>query len=141
MLLKFILERCGTIPRNMVFDFACGTLKTAIRYVPKLAWYTQMAIDAFHFPGHKTCSYGMHPLALEGLEKCNTESQEQRNSLLRGLQTNIRMLSLNNFQYIVAVAHGMWNIRAMFRERRRAGIVSASNENWMLWARQHFDMQ
>ena len=86
MPLNFIVERCLKLPRYVVYDFACGTQRSATGISSKNFERTSFVVDPFHFPGHKTCSLGMHQSSYGDLRGMNTESQEQRNRALKILE-------------------------------------------------------
>lgn len=144
---NFILERCERFPCAVIYDFACGTLRSALGLSVKLLRQTLFFVDRFHFWGYKTCSLAMHSNSLQALNGRNTSSQEQRNNLIRPLERSLRGAKENNFMSISALAHALQNGKAMFRDhldqtgqqRRsasRKGLGSTKQmDGWALWLR------
>lgn len=147
MPLNFIIERTARLPSTVVYDFACGTMRSALGISAELLRKTNFVIDRFHFRGHKACSLALHANSHASLTRRNTASQEQRNSLLRPLERTLRGASKKNFMNFTILAHALQNGRARFRDIldtdvtfRNANQPSSAGrkdgiEDWAVWLR------
>lgn len=134
--LHFIMERCRELPEIVVYDYSCGTLKSALSVSPYVVENTSFVVDRFHFKTHSKCSLAMHPDAYEDLRGRNTSSQEQRNSLFRPLQFSFREMGEQGFKNMTALAHALHNARAMYHDHiELSGNRSKRTTGWTSWLR------
>lgn len=141
MPLDFLVSRLPSLPSNIIYDFACGYLKSAICRTPRVAVFVKAVVDVFHFrKGHKTCSAASSPNAYESLRGANTSSAEQRNAATKRLKPFIRLLNQRNFLTFSAYQQGVCNIAALHRQDRDAALPGArvSLIGWPLWYRESF---
>lgn len=142
MPLDFIISRLPALPTNVIYDFACGYVKSAICRSPRVAVFVKAVVDVFHFrKGHKTCSAASSPNAYESLRGTNTSSAEQRNAATKRLKPFIRLLNQRNFLTFSAYQQGVCNIAALYRKDRDAAQPGARvlSIGWPLWYRESLD--
>lgn len=142
MPLDFLVSRLPSLPSNVIYDFACGYLKSAICRTPRVAVFVKAVVDVFHFrKGHKTCSAASSPNAYESLRGTNTSSAEQRNAATKRLKPFIRLLNQRNFLTFSAYQQGVCNIASLHRKDRDAALPGArvSFIGWPLWYRESFE--
>lgn len=141
MPLDFIVSRLPVLPKNIIYDFACGFIKSAVCRSPRVAVFVRAVVDAFHFrKGHKTCSAASCPTAFESLRGTNTSSAEQRNAATKRLKAFIRLLNQRNFLTFSAYQQGVSNIAALHRKDRDEALPGARvlSIGWPLWYRDFF---
>lgn len=139
MPLDFICSRLPTMPKTVIYDFACGTHRAATCRVPRAAMTVRMCVDLFHFrKGHSSCSTAMSPPAYETLLGVNTSSSEQRNAATRRLKPFIRLLNQRNFLTFSAYQQCMSNVTAMYRDALDNVEIEdpLRSMGWPLWYRQ-----
>lgn len=134
--LNFIMERTKRLPDIVIYDYACGTLASALGISPFVVQSTSFLIDRFHFMTHKTCSLAMHPDSHFRLRGRNTSSQEQRNSRIRPLQFSLREMTEEGFKDLTVLAHALHNGKAMYRDYlKQAGDITRQTSGWTAWLR------
>jgi len=108
-LLNALLSYFELLPLFVVYDFACGALRSSIGKLPFFVAMVVLLADLFHIVNH-LCSDALHPLSYTPLDKVNTVAHEQRNapiSLLRrtlravGQQENMNVLKMENVVFNV----------------------------------------
>lgn len=142
MPLDFIVSRLPVLPKNIIYDFACGFVKSAVCRSPRVAVFVKAVVDAFHFrKGHKTCSAASCPTAYESLRGTNTSSAEQRNAATKRLKPFIRLLNQRNFLTFTAYQQGVSNIAALHRKDRDEALPEARafSVGWSLWYRDYYE--
>ena len=101
MPLNLIVERCGRLPRYIIYDFACGTQKSALSLFAEISKHISFVIDLFYFQGHKTCSLSMHASSYSELCGLNLESQEQHNSKIKVMERTLRASRDVHYMYFM----------------------------------------
>lgn len=88
---ELVVQRFVMMPVNIIYDFACATLKTALVRLPHLARVVCLKCDRFHWrENHTDCWACMCPDSYVFLDGVNTSSCEQRNALSRRQQHHLR---------------------------------------------------
>eukprot|EP00170_Pyropia_yezoensis_P002060 contig_8762_g2064 len=78
-LLNAILSHFALLPHYVIYDFACGALRSAIGKLPFFVALVVLVSDLFHIVNH-LCSDALHPRSYSPLDKANTVAHEQRNA-------------------------------------------------------------
>ena len=138
MPLEFVVQRFVQMPRTIIYDFACATLKTALVRLPFLARLVPMKCDRFHWrTNHTDCSCAMSPDSYEALDGVNTSSCEERNALSRKQQHHVRQMKQDQFITFTIYQQAVSNVVAMHREGKTLGASS----KWPEWYRRtHVDV-
>jgi len=96
--LELVVQRFVMMPANIIYDFACATLKTALVRLPHLARVVCLKCDRFHWrANHTDCSACMCPDSYVFLDGVNTSSCEQRSALSRRQQHHLRQMKQDQF--------------------------------------------
>lgn len=87
---------CGkyTNDENMmvIYDNACKVLQSMMLRCPQLARYINLFIDTMHYAGHEQCSPLFNQKGMLAVTFINAEINEQKNKLLRHVQTSMSFL-------------------------------------------------
>lgn len=135
MPIEFIAQRMPTLPRNVVYDFSCASLKTALARLPLMAIIVNFIVDHFHwFKNHIWCSKAMNPDSYTAVDGQNTSASEERNAASRRLQNFLRLVNQRNFILFTVYQQAVGNAIAMHRDVQTPTMV----ERWPLWYRKQF---
>ena len=141
MPLNLIVERCARLPRYIIYDFACGTQKSALSLSAEISKHISFVIDPFHFPGHKTCSLAMHASNYSELRGLNLESQEQRNSKIKVMERTLRASRDVHYMHFMVLSHAYLNLKAMYldhhdkNEEHDPLTCTPGSHSWLKWVR------
>jgi len=86
-LLNALLSHYALLPHFVVYDFACGALRSAIGKLPFLVRFLVFISDMFHIVNH-LCSDALHPRSYVSMDKANTVAHEQRNAPINPAAAN-----------------------------------------------------
>lgn len=124
MPLEFVARRFATMPRPIVCDFACETLKSALVRLPYVPWWLALKCDRFHWrENHTECSCAMSPDSYVSMAGVNTSSCEERNALSRRQQQHVRQMKQNQFTTFTVYQQALLNAVAMPRDCNRLGAA------------------
>ena len=138
MPLSLIEERCSTLPKYVVYDFAWGTQRAATALPAEISKHVRFVIDPFHFLGQKTCALGVHQANYPDLKWLNVESQEQRNSRIRIMEWTSRANRDIHFMHFVVLAHGYLNIKATYLDHHDlSDDGDIGTKTWLKWVREN----
>jgi len=135
MPLEFVVQRFVKMPKTIIYDFACATLKTALVRLPFLARVVSLRCDRFHWrDNHVDCSAAMNPDSFVSLDGINTSSCEERNALSRAQQHHLRQMRQDQFITFTVYQQAVSNAVAMHRDSQTMGESS----KWPEWYRQTY---
>jgi len=138
MPLEFVAQRFVQMPKTIIYDFACATLKTALVRLPFLARVLSLKCDRFHWrENHVDCSAAMNPDSYVSLDGVNTSSCEERNALSRRQQHHLRQMQQDQFITFTVYQQAVSNAVAMHRDNKMMG----ESCKWPEWYRRtHVDV-
>ena len=112
--LDVLVSRFTNLPEFVIYDFACGSLKSAQH---TLWWAVQdvtFILDKFHIDNH-TCHRGFHPDCHNLLNGYNTVSHEQRNCSIEMLKDSMQNSGQLLYTSLLAYQTMYLNARAIIR--------------------------
>ena len=116
MPIEFIRQRLATLPPQVVYDFSCATLKTALCRLPLVARTVSFLMDRFHWRKHHvSCTRAMNPDSYCSMECINTPSSEERNALPRRQEHHVRLMNQVNFIIFTAYQQALSNVCAIYK--------------------------
>lgn len=136
--LEFVGTRMPSMPRHIVYDFACGANRAALCHVPTIASTVNASVDVIHYrKGHKSFSVSRSSSAYLSLRTTNTSASEQRNAATARLKPFLRLRNQRNFLTFSSYQKTMSNIAAMHREAGNSLPKSTRGHHigWLLWFR------
>jgi len=89
VLINVLLTRFSSLPRYLVYDFACGVVRCAIVKLPWMLRDLSVVSDRFHVSNH-TCSPFYNANSYGELDYKNTLTHEQRNAAIRKIEQILR---------------------------------------------------
>lgn len=89
MLINVLLTRFPSLPRYLVYDFACGVVRCAMVKLPWMLRNLSVVSDRFHVCNH-TCSHFYNANSYGELDYKNTLTHEQRNAAIRKMEQILR---------------------------------------------------
>ena len=112
--LDVLVSRFPQLPEFVIYDFACGLLKSEQH---TLRWAIQdvtLISDRFHVDNH-TCHRGFHPDCHNLLNGYNTVSHEQRNRAIAMLKDSMRNSGQLLYTSLLAYQTMYLNLRAIIK--------------------------
>jgi len=135
MPIEFIAQRCATLPSQVVYDFACATLKTALCRLPFVARAVSFLVDRFHWrKNHVSCTKAMNPDSYCSMESINTSSSEERNALSRRQEHHLRLMNQDNFIIFTTYQQALSNVIAMYKDVE----TELTPSKWPRWYRKKY---
>ena len=135
MPIEFITQRCATLPSQVVYDFSCATLKTALCRLPLVARAVSFLVDRFHWrKNHVSCTKAMNPDSYSSMESINTSSSEERNALSRRQEHHLRLMNQDNFIIFTTYQQALSNVIAMYKDVE----TELTPSKWPRWYRQKY---
>jgi len=135
MPIEFITQRCATLPSQVVYDFSCATLKTALCRLPLVARTVSFLVDRFHWrKNHVSCTKAMNPDSYFSMECINTSSSEERNALSRRQEHHLRLMNQDNFIIFTTYQQALSNVCAMYKDVE----TELTPSKWPRWYRQKY---
>ena len=135
MPIEFILQRCATLPSQVVYDFSCATLKTALCRMPYVARCVSFLVDRFHWrKNHVSCTKAMNPDSYESMESINTSSSEERNALSRRQEHHVRLMNQDNFIIFTTYQQELSNVIAMYKDVE----TEMTSSKWPRWYKEKY---
>ena len=89
VLINVLLTRFPSLPRYLVYDFACGVVRCAMVKLPWMLRDLSVVSDRFHVCNH-TCSHFYNANSYGELDYKNTLTHEQRNAAIRKMEQILR---------------------------------------------------
>eukprot|EP00168_Porphyra_purpurea_P017880 TRINITY_DN6394_c0_g1_i1.p1 TRINITY_DN6394_c0_g1~~TRINITY_DN6394_c0_g1_i1.p1 ORF type:complete len:922 (-),score=162.85 TRINITY_DN6394_c0_g1_i1:857-3622(-) len=89
VLINVLLTRFPSLPRYLVYDFACGVVRCAMVKLPWMLRDLAVVSDRFHVCNH-TCSHFYNANSYVELDYKNTLTHEQRNAAIRRMEQILR---------------------------------------------------
>ncbi|OSX79179.1 hypothetical protein BU14_0085s0030 [Porphyra umbilicalis] len=135
MPIEFITQRCATLPSQVVYDFSCATLKTALCRLPLVARAVSFLVDRFHWrKNHVSCTKAMNPDSYSSMESINTSSSEERNALSRRQEHHLRLMNQDNYIIFTTYQQALSNVIAMYKDVE----TELTPSKWPRWYRQKY---
>jgi len=135
MPVELITQRCATLPSQVIYDFSCATLKTALCRLPFVARAVSFLVDRFHWrKNHVSCTKAMNPDSYCSMESINTSSSEERNALSRRQEHHVRLMNQDNFVILTRYQQALSNVIAMYKDVE----TELSPRKWPRWYRERF---
>lgn len=135
MPIEFIVQRFPILPRRVVYDFSCASLKSALCRLPEVALSVSFLVDRFHwYKNHVLCSQAMNPDSYESMWGINTSASEERNALARRQECILRKMTQDNFIKMMVYQQVISNVVAMFKDEKKEDTTCM----WMLWYRRKY---
>lgn len=133
--LDIIISRFATLPRHVIYDFACGLYSAALNNLWWALEDTTVVSDNLHSQNH-TCSPNFTPTAHDSLNMMNTVSHEQRNSAITQMQDSLRATSQESYIALLAYQACLLNLKAKTLSSPKYETRSEPhpNENHLEWA-------
>jgi len=110
-LLNALLSHFALLPHFVVYDFACGALRSAIGKLPFLLRLVVFVADLFHIVNH-LCSDALHPRSYEPMDKANTVAHEQRNAPINLLRRTLRAVGQDEYMDVLKTENVIYNVMA-----------------------------
>jgi len=110
-LLNALLSHFALLPLFVVYDFACGALRSAIGKLPFLIRFLVFISDLFHIVNH-LCSDALHPRSYVPMDKANTVAHEQRNAPINLLRRTLRAVGQDEYMDVLKMKNVIYNIMA-----------------------------
>jgi len=135
MPIEFILRRFAKLPAQVVYDFSCATLKTALCRMPFVARCVSFLVDRFHWrKNHVPCTKAMNPDPYESMETINTSSSEERNALSRRQEHHVRLMNQDKFVTFTTYQQALSNVIAMYKDVE----TEMTTTKWPRWYKTKF---
>ena len=135
MPIEFITQRCATLPSQVIYDFSCATIKTALCRLPYVARAVSFFVDRFHWrKNHVSCTKAMNPDSYASMESINTSSSEERNALSRRQEHHVRLMNQDNFIIFTTYQQALSNVIAMYKDVE----TELSPSKWPRWYREMY---
>ncbi|KAK1859160.1 hypothetical protein I4F81_001757 [Pyropia yezoensis] len=135
MPIEFIVQRCAKMPKHIIYDFGCATLKMALCRLPWVGRVVSFLVDRFHWrKNHVFCSKAMNPDSYDCMDRVNTSSSEERNALSRRQEHHLRLMNQDNFITFTTYQQALANVIAMHRDTQ--GQNGASK--WPRWYKEKY---
>ena len=93
----FLRTRFRTAPSTIIYDRACQLHTYCLNRDPAFFKNTTFFVDRFHWPNHKNCCQAYNINNFKKRDSLNTQVAEQRNSVLKPLQSFLCYVSEKNF--------------------------------------------
>jgi len=110
-LLNALLTHFALLPYFVVYDFACGALRSAIGKLPFFVAMVVLVSDLFHIVNH-LCSDALHPRSYQPLDKANTVAHEQRNAPINLLRRTLRSVGQREYMGVLKMENVVYNVMA-----------------------------
>ena len=109
--LDVLISRFPVLPRFVIYDFACGLLRSAQHTLWWATKNTTFVSDRFHIDNHN-CHRGFHPDSHNYLNGRNTVSHEQRNRPIATLKEPLKNCSQTRYISLLAYHSLYLNLKA-----------------------------
>jgi len=110
-MLNALLSYFALLPLYVVYDFACGALRSSIGKLPFFVAMVELVADLFHIVNH-LCSDALHPRSYTPLDKVNTVAHEQRNAPINLLRRTLRAVGQREYIYVLNMENVVFNVMA-----------------------------
>ena len=112
--MDMLMSRFPKLPRFIVYDFACGLLKSSQHTLWWAILDTTFLSDRFHIGNH-TCHNGFHPDSHNEMNGRNTLSHEQRNRPIAKMKESLRNCSQVLYTSLLSYHTIYLNLQAIIR--------------------------
>lgn len=110
-LLNALLSYFALLPHFVIYDFACGALRSAIGKLPFFVALVVLVSDLFHIVNH-LCSDALHPRSYSALDQANTVAHEQRNAPINLLRRTLRAVGQQEYMGVLKMENVIYNVMA-----------------------------
>ena len=110
-MLNALLSYFALLPLYVVYDFACGALRSSIGKLPFFVAMVVLVADLFYMVNH-LCSDALHPRSYTPLENVNTVAHEQRNAPINLLRRTLRAVAQREYMNVLKMENVVFNVMA-----------------------------